>query len=297
MGWVERDAIWLFAVEKGKVETIRLNTGARYTTLHTAGTDLFAAVHHFEGRRFELTVRSFRSPEIVLGRATVDSSGTELTGGGNIWRDVPRLYADTLAFAPWNDFVLLDVAASTGRVGIQRFAWFDGSYDKVYQGIVQVLELKQSDSALVSVQRSSSLVLHDLKTGLEKSKVRLASRGGNPQLRIANSGTEIWASDCDTLVVLDSENLRVKRSSRLQDAPGGARQFLGDYSFTSNGDLCVVARPFSGDVIGVDPKALTIVSSAKVGRQPLEAIVLGNNQVIARDWKTGTLVKGTLRPE
>jgi hypothetical protein len=57
----------------------------------------------------------------------------------------------------------------------------------------------------------------------------------------------------------------------------------------------VVARPFSADVVGVDVATLKITQSAKLGRQPLELVALPDGEVIARDWKTGDLLRGRLK--
>ena len=149
--------------------------------------------------------------------------------------------------------------------------------------------------ALISVQRSSELVLHDLETGKAIQKISLGpNRHGNPKLTLRQSGNELWASDYDTLVIADTESWRVRRKKRLQRAAAGTGQFIGDYSFSADGSCCV-ARPHSGDVVVVDER-LKIRKSAKLGRQPHEAIELPNGDVIARDWKTGDLLRGRMEP-
>ena len=112
-----------------------------------------------------------------------------------------------------------------------------------YQGLVQVLALSD-DTALVSVQRSSQLILHDLNTGKRKALDRVSpAAAGNPRLTLRNSGREIWASDYDTIVVVDTTTWRTVRSMRLQDAATtNGRQFIGDYAFAADEPQCVVAR-------------------------------------------------------
>ena len=146
--------------------------------------------------------------------------------------------------------------------------------------------------ALISVQRSSELVLHDLETGQASRKISLGTRNGNPRLTLRQSGKEVWASDYDTLVIVDTESWRVRRSKRLQGALAGTGQFIGDYSFSADGSCCV-ARPYSGDVVVVDER-LKIRKSAKLGRKPHEAMELPSGDVIARDWKTGDLLRGRM---
>ena len=80
----------------------------------------------------------------------------------------------------------------------------------------------------------------------------------------------------------------------MQRGANGAQQFIGEYSFGPDG-ACIVARPFSGDVVSLDPSTLKIKQTAKVGGQPLEAAALPDGDVMARDWKTGDVLRGSLR--
>ena len=56
----------------------------------------------------------------------------------------------------------------------------------------------------------------------------------------------------------------------------------------------MVARPFRGDVVGIDAATLKIKRSARLGRQPLEVAAVQQGDVVARDWKTGDLLRGKL---
>jgi hypothetical protein len=295
MGWVDGDALWRFDVPTASMERIPLASGARYVSLHPSGSDTFAVVHHFDGARVELTVRSVSDPAHVLARAAVSEGNKTLSGSAAAWGGVPRLYLAFLGFPPWKDFVLLLVSGETGQIEVQRLDWYDHTYDKGYQGIVDVLEIPEGGCALVSVQRSSRLILHDLATGKKKGSVELASRGGNPKLHWRSAAQEIWASDYDTIVVIDPWDWRPIRSARLQGGAGGTQQFIGEYSFGPGHDECVVARPFSGDVVSLDTSTLRITRRANVGRQPLNAVAIPGGDVVARDWKTGDVLRGKLR--
>src|SRR5262249_30918002 len=123
--------------------------------------------------------------------------------------------------------------------------WYDNSYDKGYQGVFDVLGLPGESAALVSVQRSSRVILHDLDTGKRINSIDLGGRGGNPKLELRESGKEVWAADYDTLVVVGTEDWKIQRKSRLQGAAAGTQQFIGDFSFSPDQKLCLVARPFS----------------------------------------------------
>jgi len=295
LGWVDHDALWRLDVASGRLDRIALGSGARHLSLRAFGESRFCVSHRFDGKRFELTVHSFSDPAAVLARATVQDGGQRFEGDIAAWDGVPNLHVAHLAFAPWNDDVLLRIVPSSGRIEIHRLAWYDKSYDKLYQGIVDVLELPGNSLALVSVQRSSRLIVHDLTSGASKGFIDLAGRAGNPSLQLGCAGEAIWTIDYDTLVVIRTRDHRVLRKKRLQSAWSGTQQFVGELTIAAEERLCMVARPFSGDVIGVDMASFGIKATARLGRQPLEAILLPGSEVVARDWKTGDLLRGTLR--
>lgn len=291
IGWVDGDAIWVFDPESGKARTIPQNTGARYASLHSSDSERFVVVHHFDGARFLASVNLFSAPEVTVSTVSYEHGRTSLIGSEMPWHGLPQLFVAYLA-QPWNDHVLVKI--ESGHVHIQRLEWYDSSYDKGYQGVVDVIALPDPRYALISVQRSSELVLHDLETGQATQKISLGARLGNPKLALRQSGREVWASDYDTLAIVDTESWRVLRKKRLQSAVAGTWQFIGGYSFSADGSCCV-ARPYSGDVVAVDER-LKIRKSVKLGRQPLEAIELPNGHVIVRDWKTGDLLRGQMEP-
>jgi hypothetical protein len=126
-------------------------------------------------------------------------------------------------------------------------------------------------------------------------KLSLAGNHGNPRFRFARQHGEIWADDYDTILKFDSNSLALKASQRLQAAPTGTAYFIGDWLFNDDESLCLVSRPFSGDVVAISTGNLKTKYIAKTGKQPLQSIFVGNGNIIARDWKTGDLLKGSLR--
>jgi len=229
MGWVDRDALWCFDVPGRKVRCLPLNTGSDFLTIHPGGLERFSLTHDFKGSRFELTVHDFSDPSWVAARATFTNADNKVTGDLLQWEGVPLWYVHYLSLWPWNDFVLLKISPASGRVEPQRLGWYDHTYDKGYQGVTGVLELPGENFALISVGRSSEVVLHDLESGTRKGTINLGGRGGNPTLRLGKTGQEIWATDYDTIAVIDRQDLRVLRTSRLQNSIDGTRKFIGDY--------------------------------------------------------------------
>ena len=123
----------------------------------------------------------------------------------------------------------------------------------------------------------------------------MAARGGNPVGRLRPKAREAWAIDYDTLVRLDLMNWSLKDKLLLQprDAEGGG-QFVGEWSFNRDDTLCAVARPFSGDVVGVETATFRQTYRAAIGRQPLDVELLSDGRIIARDWRTGDMLRGAL---
>ena len=294
MGWVEADAIWRYDVAGGRPETIPLGSGARYLSLRGGDSDRFTVVPHLDGRRFEISVRRFESPTEVLAQATLDETGGRFTGDASVWKGFSRIYIEYLGFGGWNDYVLVRLLPTVDRIEVHRLPWYDERYDKGYQAVIDAVELPGEGLALVSVQRSSKLVLHDLETDEQKGTVETGGQAGNPQLELRRGGEEIWTIDYDTLVRIRAADRRVLRRKRLQGAAMGTGLFVGEWSFTPDEELCVVARPYSGDVVGVDPGSFQVKCTAKLGQQPLAVMALAGSEVIARDWKTGALLRGTL---
>jgi hypothetical protein len=139
VGWVDHDALWRFDVATANAERLPLDSGARYLSLHSSGSDYFSVGHHFDGARFELTVRRFSDPVNVLARATVNDEERQMVGDASAWKEVPLLYVEYLSFEPWKDFVLLKLSPSTAQIEVQRLEWYDDTYDKGYQGVIGVL--------------------------------------------------------------------------------------------------------------------------------------------------------------
>ena len=59
--------------------------------------------------------------------------------------------------------------------------------------------------------------------------------------------------------------------------------------------FAVIPRPFSADIAIIDPVTLTLDRTVPTSGQPLVAAVLDDSRIIARDWKTGDLLRADLR--
>ncbi len=216
----------------------------------------------------------------------------DTTGDISVWAELPRYYS---AFV-FGDYRLLLVHPQ-GTIHSQTFPWFtSAAYDKDYQGIVGVEGLKSSGTVIVCIQRDSNPVVYDPERKIVIRKLTLADRRGNPEFQLRATAAEYWASDYDTIVKLDSARLNVVTSTRLQPAGEHSQQFIGDFRSPRADSICLVARPYSGDVIALDCATMTQTHRAALGRQPLDAALLADDKVIALDWKTGDFVSGSLAP-
>ena len=292
LGWVDRGSLWTLQPGTGRVRMHRLGE-AEFLSLVAGTDDRFAVVHHHAGARLDITVHAFADPSTVLARCVVEGLERRIEGDAKAWSALPRHYVAYLRQPTWSAYTLVRIAG--GEVALQTFDWYDDHYDKGYQGIVGVTEVPGEELVIVSVQRDSRPVLFDPAAGRKVGDIPLADRHGNPRLSFRRGARELWADDYDTLLVIEPGTWRVLRQVRVQDAPGRTQQFIGHYAFDADERVCAVARPFSGDVLGLDPGTLATVSRAETGGQPLDVAVLRDGRVFAREWKTGELRQAKLR--
>jgi hypothetical protein len=264
--------------------------------------EYFAVIHHSATRVARLTAHSYQnfaeivsSIELCFGEIgstnASDLERLEFSGQTSAWRFLPRTYV--VQTRDEHLLVLVDPTKMTAR--IQPLTWYDKSYDKMYQAILDVTEIPGTTLLIISVQRDSEPVLYDSAAKRVLKKLKLAGRHGNPQLWLRHSASELWASDYDTMVRLDSRDWRVLDTLKLQESQGGmAMVNVGKYYFPRDENLCLVARPHSGDVIGIDPNKFAAIFRSETGGQPEDVGLLRDNSVIARDLKTGRLLQGTL---
>ncbi len=292
-GWNDKGALWILDVDSGKVRKVG-SEGARYLTLYLGRHDHFAAVHNWNGEKVAITVHSFANPETILARCEVAGNAVRVRGTPEIWSNVPSHYVAYLMQPTWSDFGLISIDHGAGA-SLQSFDWYNDSYDKGYQGVGEATEIPGSNVLIISVQRSSRLIFYDPEKRAKVGELALADRNGNPTAFFRRTANELWADDYDTLLKIGTNDWRILDSQRLQDGRGQMRQFIGEFSFDVAETLCGVARPFSGDVVGIDPTTFKVTCRARLGDQPLSLAVLRDRRVFARDWMSGRLLEGTLR--
>ena len=294
LGWVDGATLWVYDSERDRSQSAPLGD-AKYLSLYSCKNPAFFSVlHHFEGPRIRLSIHDFRDPSRDLCSVERLPGGSIFDGNIELFQHAPRYYVTYFDPGHDGDFYLVAVDSARKELKVDRFDWYDESYDKGYQGITGVIELP-SGSLIVSVQRDSHPVLYDPENRKLLRKLSLAGNHGNPRFRMVTQRHELWVDDYDTLLKLDVEELCVKRQRRLQESAKGTAQFIGDWTFNREFSICLVARPFSGDVLAVSADTLSTKYVCSIGKQPLEVGFTSNGNVIARDWKSGVLLKGSLR--
>jgi hypothetical protein len=293
LGWADGGSLWVYRDQVGRAQSTKLGS-AKHLSLHRGVDNHVAITHHHDGD-IRITIHRFPEIENVLAEVVLKSGEAEWSGSGEVWRHVPRHYTGYMKTKYWDAYALITLEGDTQTAALHEFTWFDDHYDKGYQGIVGVSEIPHTDRVLVSVQRSSMLIIYDPAARTKVGEVKLAGRAGNPQLYFRRNARELWASDYDTMVRLDWSTWRITDSRRLQSAVVGSAQFIGSFTMDAAEQICVVARPFRGDVVGIDTRTFKPTLFSDVGRQPLEATILDEKRIIARDWKTGSTLQGQLR--
>ncbi|MFP5487626.1 MAG: hypothetical protein ACLGHQ_04900 [Acidimicrobiia bacterium] len=293
LGWVDHGSLWKYDVTAG-VPTLLPLSDAEFLRVFAGDERYFVVQHHWGASRFRVTAHAWDHPEVSVGAIDVSGWVPNVSGDRSVWAGLPTAFVGALdhdATGAAGHYVL---TTNGGSPTVTRLEWFDERYDHGYQGVISVLRLRRDAMLLFGVQRSSDLVLTDVAGGSELRRVPLAGAFGNPHPFQSRLGHDIWTTDYDTIVRLDSRSWAVLGERMLQPAAAGTRMFVGDVWLPPDESMVVVARPGVGDVLVLDPRSLDVSASVELGREPLAAVALTGGTVIARDWKTGDPLLGEL---
>jgi hypothetical protein len=295
LGWVDRGAVWCCETATQTIRRVPLGDAA-FLTLRPGSEGLFAAVHHHDGKKVLITAHRIEAPEDAVARVELSGTHFAFDGEKHVWRCLPRTYVANYEFDGKNDYCIFVIDPDRHTVEHHWPSWYDNSYDKKQHGIVGVAEAPGAPHVVISIQRDHEPVLYDPIDRRLIRKIMLAGHYGNPMLMFRRRASEMWATDYDHLVKVETIDWSVVKSARLQAAKEPQALFIGDFGFNADESLCAVARPFSGDVLALDTHTMDVTARAAVGREPLEVALLRDQRVFARDWKTGDLLTGILKP-
>jgi hypothetical protein len=284
IGWADRAAIWVFDLASRQIELIPI-PDAKYVTVRRFGE--VVRVVHFGGDTPTIAIRTLSNLHHDAAVLRVARDSPTFLGDAGLWANI-----DACVLLPTKKGTrLIAIDAPSRSVRFLDLKWYlQGEYDLGYQGLIDCLSPPGREYTIVSVQRSSQLVVLDIRKNEKIREISLADRGGNPLLTLL-SDTEILATDYDTMCRVDLDSMSLVASQRVQgNSDKGARHFVGDFSLDEAGVL--LARPFSGDAVLLDPSHFSILDRAVTGGEPLQAVRVSSNAVLARDWKTGHPLEG-----
>jgi hypothetical protein len=310
LGWVEHAALQVVDTESGHLHQASLGD-ADYVSIHPGTADVFSVVHHYRGgNQVRITVHRFEHPESAIAAMTMNGleevGRSAFTGDSEIWKLVRSgyvvFYGASLQAHEYS-LIVIDPIRLQGRV--QRFGWFDHKFDHGYEAPTDATPVPlayygtvpiENSLYAVAVQRVSKIFLYAPESDTLYRELELAGgRGGHAPIFRKNEA-QAWLTDYNVLLCLDPRTWTVVHSRPLQGSVNGVGMFIGDIAFTTDESRCIVPRPGSGDVVAVDTSTFEIVGRATLGHQPLEAVALRDGRVIARDWKSGKLLRGVLQP-
>jgi hypothetical protein len=285
LGWVEKGSFWLWDQSRRRERRIAV-PGTRWVSVGPHGGGFIRVSHH--GAVPKASLRACTEPEIELAAIEWRGSAWRLSGDSRLWGRHLAILLGSEAAPP----SLLVVDGEAGSVKNLDLSWFNAEdYDLGYQGVVGCLAMPEAGVVLVSVQRSSTLVMLDPDRNEVAGRIRLSDRAGNPRLKRI-SDTQVLVSDYDAVCIVDLTTGTRRCSDVLQPPePPTTRQFIGDYDL--NFGTFAVARPFSGDVLRLDPADLSVRESSKVGGRPLSLCMTSETSFLTRDWKTGRMRLGS----
>lgn len=287
-GWVEKSSLLVIDTKSHQEERIKIGE-AQYITLKKLPEDYFLAIQHFSGEYIILSVHSFANPACKLTEAIATSKSLEFKGELDLWKLAPKYYVAYLKDKlRGDDYRLVEINLGRKDELFPNLKWFDDSYDKDYQGVIDVIEIPNTSNLLFSVQRSSSPVLYDIAKQEVVSKIKLTGRAGNPIFSFRNNQKELWCVDYDTLIRMRISDWKILAKKRLQGPSlQTTMQSIGDFSFTPDEKYCAVARPFSKDVVLMGCDNFMVIAKYRSRFQPFNIAILSSLDFVARDWQTG----------
>lgn len=235
------------------------------------------------------SIRACAEPDVELSRLWTADGDWRFDGDSALWIEpLPLLVRGRRNHT---DLIIVDGPAQT--VTRHELNWFfEGDYDFGYQGPTECLAMPAVGVILVAVARSSTLVALDIHTGRKLDEIQLAGRGGAGNLRRL-SDTTFAATNYDVLCLVDATRGLIQASAVLQPPePPNTAQFIGNYDW---GSVLVVARPFSRDVLKLDPETFEVTGRGRVLRQPFDVCMISENRFLTRAWKTGAVSLGAFR--
>lgn len=287
LGWCDKSSFCVIDIPSHERRLINLEN-ARYVSIKKLIEDYFLCIHHFDGEKIILSIQSFTKPDSVISKIVIQNHNAVFMGDLDLWKSTQRYFVGYLKDNSNSEYKLVEIDPKSQGVTFHCLDWFDSSYDRTSQGIIDVIAIPDSPYLLFSIQRDSTPVLYNMINKKIEKKIKLVGRGGNPVFSFRNKNEELWCVDYDTLVKLRVSDWSIVNFKRLQTTIlPGSREFIGDFSFTSDEKYCAVARPASNDIVLLDCLSFRKITGIKVKDKPIAVAVMSDWNCVYRDWKTG----------
>jgi|CXWL01.1.fsa_nt_gi hypothetical protein len=280
-GWKDRGAFSIVDVRDRSVASFNLEC-ATYITVKIARSNHFVCVHHFNDKKLILTIQSFDAPSEVKGRISIINGQSTFEGNDEVWSLSPRFFIGYFR----GQYSLIEICARNREIFIHPLEWFTlEKYDLGYEAPMDAIEIPAQDYLLISVCRRAP-VLYDLSKKIVSREVFI----GGHNFTFIKQNSEIWATSYDELVKSDIRTLKPILSKIFQPPLNGhSNTAIGDFSFSPDEKFCALARPFSHDILILEPESMNEVARIKSEHQPYQIVMLDNNECVYRDHQKGIL--------
>ncbi len=288
-------AAHLLNVKSGEFHNVKLEDQVK--PVADSATEDVIAVDRYRGPTwFEIAVRSIAAPQNPISKISIRDGTQVFEGSIEPWRHLPNAFIGRHTVDGVDHEYLFLVDANEQKVEVQRLDWYnEKTYDMGYQGLLGVSAIPGSPLLIICIQRDSHPVVYSPAERKVVSRINISDGAGNPDVVFIKAAKEAWADDYDTMVRLNPNDWSVVNRMQLQVPIKGMRHFIGDFCFNQEESLCAVARTFSGDIVALDTKTFELTHRVELKKEPLEVILLSDDTVISREWRTHKLLRGTLR--
>lgn len=297
---IDGNNLWLCETGPNAVFSVPISNADRVTV--SPGSDgHFAVVHHRRGQSVEITAhRIDGSPTRVISRIFLSGRQWRFEGESDVWQHLPRAY-----FACYTPEVMRDtddhliiVNAEERAAEPKGFPAFYGTDNHRWR-VQAILDVPKQPAILVEQSGDEHpFILFNYKRGKVGQRFQMTLKPNSARYyRFREHANEFWIADPDHLTKLAPSLFGewvAKKSIRLQLMDSTNGRYTGQFGFTDDESLCVVARPFLGDAVVVDTAKVEIVARVHFEGMPQSVAVLPGGQIYAREWNSGRLLRAAI---
>lgn len=291
----------------GETKTIAWDD-AQNLESRTPVRDIFILSHRLDGRRYRISLHPFDAPTSPVARAVVSSNGrAEFEGTPEAWNKAPRVFYGWFGQEPgYGALILVDAQAE--RAELQELNGVRGWPDDA--GASDVVEVPESNLVVISIHHDTSdprPLIYDPDERAVIGRIPLVGKPighgqSNPQF--LRSRPEAWLKDYANLQRHQLPGWELAGARRLQPPrqeswAGRMRPvhlWMGGACFNRDESLCAVARPYSGDVLGIDVDSFRVTHRAVTGGEPVDVVLLSDRRIFTLEWKSGKVRHAKLEP-